>query len=146
MDFTHDFPIKINIKCFFTTTTPASRSPVLQSDHSFSSSSESSSDSLYSTAMRRDRIVATSLPTGSLFASCSLCSCTFLSWIPGDGMGRVEDEREMEGGSRAVTGNSGVRGNSSAVKRHLSSTFGADYQLLICSSYKSETDVICILV
>ena len=53
-----------------------------QSDHSLSSSSESSSDSLYSTAIRRDRIVATSLPTGSFLASCSHCSWTFRSWIP----------------------------------------------------------------
>ena len=54
-----------------------------QSDQSFSSSSESSSESLYSTAMRRDRMVATSSPTGSRLASCSCCSCTFFSWIPG---------------------------------------------------------------
>lgn len=43
-------------------------------------------------------MVATSLPTGSLFASCSLCSCTFLSWMPGEEMGRVEDGGGMEGG------------------------------------------------
>ncbi len=59
--------------------------PEPQSDHSFSSGSESSSDSLYSTAMRRDKMVATSLPTGSFLASCSLCSCTLRSWIPGGG-------------------------------------------------------------
>lgn len=53
-----------------------------QSDQSFSSNSESSSESLYSTAMRLDKMVATSLPTGSRLASCSRCSCTFFSWIP----------------------------------------------------------------
>lgn len=36
-------------------------------------------------------MVATSLPTGSRFASCSLCSCTFLSWIPGE----VEEENRQ---------------------------------------------------
>lgn len=53
-----------------------------QSDHSFSSSSESSSESLYSTAIRRDRMVATSLPTGSRLFCCSCCSWTFFSWMP----------------------------------------------------------------
>lgn len=67
-----------------------------QSDHSFSSSSESSSDSLYSTAMRRDRMVATSLPTRSCLASCSRCSSTFRSWIPG-GEGRGRQERGQRG-------------------------------------------------
>lgn len=55
---------------------------VPQSDQSFSSNSESSSESLYSTAMRLDKMVATSFPTGSRLASCSRCSCTFFSWIP----------------------------------------------------------------
>lgn len=55
---------------------------VTQSDQSLSSNSEESSESLYSTAMRLDRIVATSFPTGSRLASCSRCSCTFFSWIP----------------------------------------------------------------
>lgn len=55
---------------------------VTQSDQSFSSNSESSSESLYSTAMRLDKMVATSFPTGSRLASCSRCSCTFFSWIP----------------------------------------------------------------
>lgn len=64
------------------------------SDQSFSSSSESSSESLYSTAMRRDRMVATSFPTRScLAASCSLCSSTFLSWIPGGREAKREGER-----------------------------------------------------
>ena len=55
-----------------------------QSDHSWSSGSDSSSDSLYSTAMRRDKMVATSYPAGSRFfaSSCSRCSWTFFSWIP----------------------------------------------------------------
>lgn len=53
-----------------------------QSDQSFSSNSESSSESLYSTAMRLDKMVATSFPTGSRLVSCSRCSCTFFSWIP----------------------------------------------------------------
>lgn len=61
---------------------PPALSP--QSDQSFSSNSESSSESLYSTAMRLERMVATSFPTGSRLASCSRCSCTFFSWIPGD--------------------------------------------------------------
>lgn len=55
---------------------------VPQSDQSFSSNAESSSESLYSTAMRLDKMVATSFPTGSRLASCSRCSCTFFSWIP----------------------------------------------------------------
>lgn len=48
-----------------------------------SSNSDSSSESEYSTAMRRDRMVATSLPTRSCLASCSRCSSTFRSCMPG---------------------------------------------------------------
>lgn len=69
---------KVAALCWWSQFSP----PLAQSDHSFSSGSESSSDSLYSTAMRRDRMVATSLPTGSFLASCSLCSWTLRSWIP----------------------------------------------------------------
>lgn len=47
-----------------------------------SSNSDSSSESEYSTAMRRDRMVATSLPTRSCLASCSRCSSTFRSCMP----------------------------------------------------------------
>lgn len=47
------------------------------SDHSSSSNSEESSSlSLHSTAIRRDRMAATSLPEVSLF-SCSRCASTF---------------------------------------------------------------------
>lgn len=53
-----------------------------QSDHSLSSASESSSESLYSTAMRRERMVATSHPTSSLLFCSSCCSWTFFNWIP----------------------------------------------------------------
>lgn len=48
-----------------------------------SSNSDSSSESEYSTAMRRERMVATSLPTRSCLASCSRCSSTFRSCMPG---------------------------------------------------------------
>lgn len=76
----------------------------VQSDHSFSSSSESSSDSLYSTAIRRDKMVATSLPTGSRLASCSLCSWTFLSWIPVGRRKRREKNRGEGKGSERRRG------------------------------------------
>lgn len=52
------------------------------SNQSTSSNSESSSESLYSTAIRRDRMVATSFSMRSCLASCSRCSSTFRSWIP----------------------------------------------------------------
>lgn len=67
---------------------PMPPAPAIQSDQSFSSNSESSSESLYSTAMRLDKMVATSFPTGSRLASCSRCSCTFFNWIPGNTVGR----------------------------------------------------------
>lgn len=113
MNFTDYSPTKIKMDAFLQRPGLRPSSPPFQSDHSFSSSSESSSDSLYSTAMRRDRMVATSLPTGSRLASCSLCSCTFRSWIPGGQMGRAEDGKGMEGWGRAVTRDPGVGGNSS---------------------------------
>lgn len=49
----------------------------LHSIQSPSSNSDSSSESEYSTAMRRERMVATSFPTRSCLASCSRCSSTF---------------------------------------------------------------------
>lgn len=55
-----------------------------------SSNSDSSSESEYSTAMRRERMVATSLPTRSCLASCSRCSSTFRSWMP-------EEDRRRHG-------------------------------------------------
>lgn len=61
----------------------------VQSDHSLSSASDSSSESLYSTAMRRERMVATSHPCSSLLFCCSCCSWTFFSWIP------VEDKPSL---------------------------------------------------
>lgn len=56
--------------------------PSVQSDHSLSSASESSSESLYSTAIRLERMVATSHPSSSLLFCCSCCSWTFFNWIP----------------------------------------------------------------
>lgn len=49
------------------------------SNQSTSSNSESSSESLYSTAMRRESIVATSFSIRSCLASCSRCSSTLRS-------------------------------------------------------------------
>lgn len=60
-------------------TVPSLDSCVHHSIQSPSSNSDSSSESLYSTAMRRERIVATSFPTRSCLASCSRCSSTFRS-------------------------------------------------------------------
>lgn len=61
----------------------------VQSDHSLSSASEPSSESLYSTAIRRERMVATSHPSSSLLFCCSCCSWTFFNWIP------VKDKRSL---------------------------------------------------
>lgn len=68
-----------------------------QSDHSLSSSSESSSESLYSTAIRRDRMVATSFPTGSRLLCCSCCSWTFLSWMPTGVMKKMKRTAKLTG-------------------------------------------------